>query len=394
MRAVSVIYNPEFDTTDPEWCFLGDTGYWCRAETIRHEIRLAQAVEALQGRSDTLRLPAEFVAQRRQKFLEEVAHKTAFEEAELQARTIFEEMAVPYRLTVLTGPPGAAKTTVAAHWVRTARQHNPYLPIILITSESEALHRLQDRLVEAVPDLAITIEDMMAKTVKLPKYACYLIDEAGLIDTKDMAFLLEQAVDTQAVRVVLIGDDKQLLPEGIGQPFRWIRETKRAQLVELPHSFRQKTPLLRQVITDLYYGHVGEAINKIDPAFILPERMVSTLVQKMQTLSSDKALILFHGEEAVRTQIKSACPSFRVLTVAEAQGLAFDQVVFVVAQPIDLAAMLVGCSRERYQLDVFVDEAIYPNKPALIQDLTSWRVQKMALDILPVVKLLEIIDER
>jgi hypothetical protein len=393
MNLDAVMHDPSFNTDGTDWRPLGDTGYWARIATIQTEIQLAEAVEALQGRSDTLRLPPEFITARRQKFLEEVSQKTAFEEAEEQARVIFTEMAIPYRLTLVTGPPGAAKTTVTSHWVRAARQHNPYLPIVLITAEKEALHRLQDRLVEAVPDLALTLEEAVSEAKKLPKYACFLIDEAGLIDTASMATLLENAVEAQASRVVLIGDDKQLLPSGVGQPFRWIRESKKAQLVELPHSFRQKTPHLREAITDLYRSQADKALQKIEPAFVLSDRMIETVQMRLRNLAPEKTLILLHADTELKAKFKTAFPTYRVLTLNEAQGLAFDQVVFLIAQKIDLAAMLVGCSRERYVLNVFVDEAYYPSKTELLNDLITWNTQKMALDILPVADLLDVVDQ-
>ena len=61
---------------------------------LHDEIMFAQAVEALQGQSETLRLPQEFLVERRAKFLEERVTKIDFEEAEEQADIIFNELNV------------------------------------------------------------------------------------------------------------------------------------------------------------------------------------------------------------------------------------------------------------------------------------------------------------
>lgn len=393
MTQFAVLHSPDNPQLGPEWHALGNSGYWSTHENIQTEVALAQAVDALQGQSDTLRLPADFLAARRKKFLEEKWAKVDFEEAEDQAKIIFEHMTVPHRFTIITGPPGAAKTTVAANWMRLARGHNTYLPIILITAEKEALSRLQDRLSEAVPDLTLTLEDALKQEKPWPKYSCVLIDEAGLIDTQSMVTLLNQAVEMQAARVILIGDDKQLLPQGMGQPFRWIRENKKAQVIELLYSFRQKTAPLRQAITDFYGGHAEAAFKHIVPSFLMPGTLVSGMQTRIKELPADKTLILYHGNDTLRNELSIAYQGYRVLSLSEAQGLAFDNAVLVIAKQVDLAAMLVGCSRQRYALDVFVDESVYKDKSALLRDLTYWRTQKMALDFLSARELLDVIDE-
>ncbi len=365
----------------------------CSAENLKDEAAFALAVEALQGQSETLRLPDDFLAAKRQKFLEERGTKINFEEAEEQAHMIFDQLTKTQRLIIITGPPGAAKTTVAAHWVRLARAHNSYLPIVLVSSEKTALTRLQDRLVEAVPDRVLTLQQALQDPKPWPKYASVLIDEAGLIDTKTMAMLLTQAVETQAARVILIGDDKQLLPNGAGQPFRWLRENKKAAIFELLCSYRQKTPHLRQVITDLYHGDARAAFDKIIPAFLLPERLPATIGEKLQQLGVDKTVVVVHGPESLRAQMRQTYPKAHIYSLNEAQGLAFDQALFVIAQRIDLSEMLVGSSRQRHSLDIFVDESIYPNREALLEDLTDWSTKEMALDQFSLSEILQKVDQ-
>ena len=363
-------------------------------ETLRDEIALAQAVEALQGQSDTLRLPPEFLSERRQKFLEERGSKIDFEEAEEQADVIFNELTKTNRLTIVTGPPGAAKTSVAAHWARLARGYNSYLPILLISSEKTALGRLQDRLIEAKPDAVFTLDESLDKNISWPKYASILVDEAGLIDTKTLAGILVRAVETQAVRVVLIGDDKQLLPSGSGQPFRWLRQNKKAQIVELMCSYRQKTPLLRQIVSDLYTGNAVAAIEKIKPEFILPERLVDAIDAHVRRRAIDKMLVVVHVSEETQESLQRMLPAAKIMPLNAAQGLAFDHALFVIAQPVDLSAMLVGCSRQRHSLEVLVDEAVYPGHEMLLSDLQEWPTKPMALDGCTLPQLLQEVDQR
>lgn len=389
----AIRHYPSGTDLDPEWRRLGDSDYWTTEENITDEIEFARAVEALQGHNDALRMPADFLNIRRKKFLEDRFAKSNFEEAEEQAKVIFDQMTLPHRMSLVTGSPGAAKTTVAAHWVKLARAYNSYLPIILITSEKEALNRLQEKMGEAIPDMALTLDDALLQNKAWPKYACVMIDEAGLIDTKSMANLLQQAVDAQAARVILIGDDKQLLPNGAGQPFRWLRENKKAQLIELLNSYRQKTPLLREAIRDFYNGNAQAALARIVPSFLLPDHLLSTLGNKIKEVNIEKTLIIVHGADTLRAQIAEMFPGIRVFNLAEAQGLAFDHALFIITREIDLAAMLVGCSRQRYALDIYVDESVYADKNALLRDLANWQKSLMALDIVNASNLSQIIDE-
>jgi hypothetical protein len=284
----ALLFQPQTAELGPEWQELGSSGYWSTTANIEDEVAFARAVDSLQGHNDALRMPADFIATRRKKYLDDRAGKSNFEEAEDQAQVIFEQLTVPHRLTLVTGSPGAAKTTVAAHWVKLARAYNSYLPIILITAEKEALLRMQEKMGEAVPDMTLTLDEAIRQEKPWPKYACIMIDEAGLIDTKSMAVLLAQAVDAQAARVILIGDDKQLLPSGAGQPFRWLRENKKAQLIELLNSYRQKTPFLREAIRDFYSGNAAAALNRIVPSFLMADNILPTLERKLHEVNAEK----------------------------------------------------------------------------------------------------------
>ncbi len=389
----ALLFQPPATQLGPEWQELGTSGYWSTLTNMEDEVSFARAVDSLQGHNDALRMPADFLATRRKKYLDDRSGKSNFEEAEDQAQVIFEQLTVPHRLTLVTGSPGAAKTTVAAHWVKLARAYNSYLPIILITAEKEALLRMQEKMGEAVPDMTLTLDEAIAQVKPWPKYACVMIDEAGLIDTKSMATLLVQAVDAQAARVILIGDDKQLLPKGTGQPFRWLRENKKAQLIELLNSYRQKTPFLREAIRDFYSGDAASALNRIVPSFLMADNILPTLERKLHEVNPEKTLVIVHGEDTLRQSIAAIIPGLRVFGLAEAQGLAFDHVLFVISGKIDLAAMLVGCSRQRFALDVYVDENIYANRSELLRDLAQWQKTLMALDILSAANLSQIIDQ-
>lgn len=389
----ALLFQPQTAELGPEWQELGSSGYWSTLTNIEDEVAFARAVDSLQGHNDALRMPADFLATRRKKYLDDRSGKSNFEEAEDQAQVIFEQLTVPHRLTLVTGSPGAAKTTVAAHWVKLARAYNSYLPIILITAEKEALLRMQEKMGEAVPDMTLTLDEAIRQEKPWPKYACIMIDEAGLIDTKSMAVLLAHAVDAQAARVILIGDDKQLLPNGAGQPFRWLRENKKAQLIELLNSYRQKTPFLREAIRDFYSGDAAAALNRIVPSFLMADNILPTLERKLHEVNAEKTLVIVHGPDDLRQSIAGIIPGLRVFGLAEAQGLAFDHVLFIVSSKIDLAAMLVGCSRQRFALDVYVDEKTYANRSELLRDLAQWQRTLMALDILSAANLSQIIDQ-
>lgn len=84
-----------------------------------------------------------------------------------------------------------------------------------------------------------------------------VIDEAGMVASKQMAYFVETAVRFGA-KLVLIGDPEQLQPIEAGASFRAIVE--RIGYAELERIYRQREEWMREASLDLARGNVAKAI--------------------------------------------------------------------------------------------------------------------------------------
>ncbi len=85
----------------------------------------------------------------------------------------------------------------------------------------------------------------------------FVLDEAGMVSSRQMALFVETATRTGA-KIVLVGDPEQLQPIEAGAAFRAIAE--RIGYAELETIYRQRQPWMRDASLDLARGRVAEAL--------------------------------------------------------------------------------------------------------------------------------------
>ncbi|MBB3312240.1 Ti-type conjugative transfer relaxase TraA [Rhizobium sp. BK196] len=85
-----------------------------------------------------------------------------------------------------------------------------------------------------------------------------VLDEAGMVSSRQMAFFVEAATRAGA-KLVLIGDPEQLQPIEAGAAFRAI--TDRIGYAELDTIYRQKEQWMRDASLDLARGNIGRALD-------------------------------------------------------------------------------------------------------------------------------------
>ena len=85
----------------------------------------------------------------------------------------------------------------------------------------------------------------------------FVVDEAGMVSSKQMAMLV-QTVEAAGAKLVLVGDPEQLQPIEAGAAFRAIVE--RIGFAELTDVRRQHAPWMRLATQQLARGDVGPAI--------------------------------------------------------------------------------------------------------------------------------------
>lgn len=85
----------------------------------------------------------------------------------------------------------------------------------------------------------------------------FILDEAGMVSSRQMACFIEAATRTGA-KLVLVGDPEQLQPIEAGAAFRAIAD--RIGYAELETIYRQREQWMRDASLDLARGNVGKAV--------------------------------------------------------------------------------------------------------------------------------------
>lgn len=133
---------------------------------------------------------------------------------------------------------------------------------------------------------------------KLTRRDVFVIDEAGLIGTRQLARVLEH-VESAGAKAVLVGDPEQLQAIEAGAPFRGIADT--VGMAELTEVRRQRHDWQKQATRQLSRGQTTQALNAYENAgFIQPlatreaarERMLSTWREAGQAHGQESRLML------------------------------------------------------------------------------------------------------
>jgi Ti-type conjugative transfer relaxase TraA len=139
-----------------------------------------------------------------------------------------------------------------------------------------------------------------------------VIDEAGMIGTRQLERVLSQAAEAGA-KVVLVGDPQQLQSIEAGAAFRWVHE--RHGGAELGQVRRQREDWQRAATRDLATGSIGAAIDAYCRHGMVHEARTreearSDLIErwdrKRQASPNQSRIILTHTNDEVRTLNEAA----------------------------------------------------------------------------------------
>ena len=189
----------------------------------------------------------------REKVLESVFDR--HERLSDEQRTAIENVTKAGRIAAVVGRAGAGKTTM----MKAAREAWELAGYRVIggTLAGKAAEGLQKE--AGIESRTLASWELRWKDGRdvLTDRTIMVIDEAGMVASKQMAFFVETAVRMGA-KLVLIGDPEQLQPIEAGAPFRAIVE--RIGYAELERIYRQREEWMRQASLDLARGHVAKAI--------------------------------------------------------------------------------------------------------------------------------------
>ena len=114
----------------------------------------------------------------------------------------------------------------------------------------------KDAQIEATT-IAATLLRMERGTLALDARTILIVDEAGMVDTRQMKRVVD-AVDQAGAKLVRVGDARQLQPIAAGGPFKAIGD--RLGAAHLQEIKRQAEPWMRQAVTDVAGGEAQSAL--------------------------------------------------------------------------------------------------------------------------------------
>ncbi|CAH1648055.1 Ti-type conjugative transfer relaxase TraA [Chelatococcus asaccharovorans] len=172
-----------------------------------------------------------------------------------EQRTAIEHVTQVSRIAAVVGRAGAGKTTM----MKAAREAWELAGYRVIggTLAGKAAEGLQKE--AGIESRTLASWELRWKDGRdaLTDKTVMVIDEAGMVASKQMAYLLETAVRMGA-KLVLIGDPEQLQPIEAGASFRAI--VQRVGYAELERIYRQREAWMRAASLDLARGNIAKAI--------------------------------------------------------------------------------------------------------------------------------------
>ncbi|WP_114963822.1 MobF family relaxase [Tritonibacter mobilis] len=114
-----------------------------------------------------------------------------------------------------------------------------------------------------------------------------LVDESSMVSARDMRSFMDYAERTNAARVVLVGDTKQLDAVSAGQPFAQLQETGMRTAV-MDEIRRQRDGTLREAVYDTVRGDIAGAFAKLENNIHKAENPQQAAAEKYLSLPADE----------------------------------------------------------------------------------------------------------
>ncbi|OJW70528.1 MAG: conjugal transfer protein [Spirosoma sp. 48-14] len=164
------------------------------------------------------------------------------------------------RVSIIRGRAGTGKTTLMKEAIRLIEDAGHKVTIVAPTAQAARGVLREEGFSEA---------DTVAKLLSSPELQAALadgvlwVDEAGLLNTKDMTTLLTLAIEKNA-RLILSGDTRQHSSVIRGDALRILNTVAGIQSAEVSRIYRQRNLDYRKAVQALADNKVGEAFSVLD----------------------------------------------------------------------------------------------------------------------------------
>ena len=186
----------------------------------------------------------------------EAAQGFAFSPGQRNALTL--SLVSSDRVTGVKGAAGSGKTTSMAGFVAAAKERG--YEVVGVAPSAAASHELQS----AGADDTRTVASLLASKESVGSNRVYVLDEAGMVSSRDMDSILERA-DTEGARLLMVGDPLQFSAVEAGSPFQQMLETDAIRYAVIDEIQRQRDPALREIAQAFARGDAARAAELARP---------------------------------------------------------------------------------------------------------------------------------
>lgn len=177
-----------------------------------------------------------------------------------QGKALVHVLTSIHQVSIIRGAAGAGKTTLMREAVSLIEKAGKAVTVVAPTVEASRDVLVREGFANAQTVAKLLLDENMQEALQ---GQILLVDEAGLLGTKDMAALLS-LVAAKNARVILVGDTRQHASVGRGDALRVLSTVGGVRTAEVSKIYRQRNPHYLEAVEELAKGNVEAGFTKLD----------------------------------------------------------------------------------------------------------------------------------